>query len=145
MTRSSASSEYTGISICALSLFQNVVLVLICCKQTNFPIKNNVNGLICLPPKKAPLPLQQRNHLTEMTETPLRPRDRYFPQLLVCGYVELSVMFSHSYGKLLRCLLIVILFQMVSGDPHAAGADIVCTVPFNLLTAIKLQSHMGSR
>lgn len=34
---------------------------------------------------------------------------------------------------------------MVSGDPQAAGADIVCTVSFNLLTAIKLQSHMGSR
>lgn len=118
----------TGISMCALSFFQNVVLVLICCKQTNFLVRNDVDGLICPP-----------------TDTPLRPRDRCFPRLLVCGHVELSVMFSHSYGKLLRCLLIVVLFQMVSGGPHAAGADIVCTVSFNLLTAIKLQSHMGSR
>lgn len=50
-------------------------------------------------------------------------------------------MWSHSYGKLLRCLLIVILFQMFSGDPDAAGAAVVCTGSFNLLTAIKLQSH----
>lgn len=140
MTRSSTSSEYSGISICALSLFQDVVLVLICCKQTSFLIRNNVDGLICLPPRKPLYPYK-----TEMTEAPLRPRDRYFPRLLGCGYVELSVMFSHSNGKLLRCLLIVILFQMVSGDPHAAGANIVCNVSFNLLTAIKLQSHMGSR
>lgn len=50
-------------------------------------------------------------------------------------------MWSHSYGKLLRCLLIVILFQMFAGDPDAAGAAVVCTGSFNLLTAIKLQSH----
>lgn len=60
-------------------------------------------------------------------------------------YVELSLMWSHSYGKLLRCLLIVILFQMFAGDPDAAGAAVVCIGSFNLLTAIKLESHVGSR
>lgn len=60
------------------------------------------------------------------------------------GYLELSLTWSHSYGKLLRYLFIVILFQMCAGGPDAAGAAVFCIGFFNFLTAIKLQSHVGS-
>lgn len=77
----------------------------------------------------------------KMTETLLCQSDLYFS---LYGYAELCLMWSHSYGKLLRCLLIVILFQMFTGNPDAAGAAVDCIGSFNLPTAIKLQSHMGS-
>lgn len=81
-------------------------------------------------PKRKLLPLQQKKGLMKMTKT-----------LFIFLSGACVVRWSHSYGKLLRCLLIVILFQMFAGDPDAAGAAVVCTGSFNLLTAIKLQSH----
>lgn len=92
MTRSSASSEYTGISICALSLLQNVVLVLICCKQTNFPIRNNVNGLICLPPRMPLYPYNKGN-----------TRQRWLKPLYVLQ--EIDIFFGSLYVDTLSSLL----------------------------------------
>lgn len=60
------------------------------------------------------------------------------------AYLELSLTWSHSHGKLLRYLFIVILFQMCASGPDAAGAAVFCIGFFNFLTAIKLQSHVGS-
>lgn len=99
-------------------------------------------SLFLTPQKKALLPLQQSKRLMKMTNAVVKVI--YISLRYLYGYAELCLMWSHSYGKLLRCLLIVILFQMFTGNPDAAGAAVGCIGSFNLSTAIKLQSHMGS-